>query len=105
MAQNENSKLHMLEDMATSMQESIDNIEKVINETNALIAIVSPANDGMFDDFIGGLKTQIAQYTQQQQKLTLKRSALNQALLICSNDELAEKAVNSLLDALSVFDA
>lgn len=99
------SKTYRLVEMSESIQDSIDNIGKVVEEQSALVEVVKASKDSnRFENFIDGLNTQKTEFGKQIETLTKKKNLLDEIVTECTNNKDLDSYITMLLDALGVFE-
>jgi len=96
----------MLIETADEMSNTIAHVDEVINEQNALVAlIVQNDKDNKFEKFIESMKKQIDNTAQQKATLVKRFEALKEVVEECQADEKIAETVTKLCIALGIFGA
>ena len=97
---------HMLIETADEMSNTIAHVDEVINEQNALVAlIVQNDKDNNFEKFIESMKDQIFNTVQQKVTLVKRLEMLKEVVEECQADEKIAKTVTKLCIAFGIFGA
>ena len=97
-------KVYRLKEMHDSMKQSLDNISKVKAQQVALISLLKQYAAEKFAEFISELEEQINKIDEQTKTLIARFELLTQVLNKCDENEDCEHLVNTLLNALGLFD-
>lgn len=97
---------HMLIETADEMSNTIAHVDEVINEQNALVAlVVQNDKDNKFEKFIESMKKQIDDTTQQKATLVKRFETLKEVVEECQADEKIAEIVTKLCIAFGIFGA
>lgn len=97
---------HMLIETADEMSNTIAHVDEVINEQNALVAlIVQNDKDNEFEKFIESMNEQIFNTVEQKVALVKRFEALKEVVEECQADEKIAKTVTKLCIAFGIFGA
>ena len=96
-------KIYRLEEMLDSMNASLENIQKITEQQQKLIALVEEHGKDDFADFIKESREQLENLKKQYELLITKRDALQ--VIIAGSKASAEKGafLNLILDTLINF--
>ncbi len=101
-------QIYRLVEMSESMDASIDNVEKVINENETLLDIlndehIDEATINKLKSFIEEMNGTHDQLVSQHKKMQTQKALLDKVIELCDGSFDARKAVVLLLHALKVF--
>lgn len=100
---------YRLEEMEDSMQQSIDNIEKINKQQNKLISIIENYEKDIEEDkkefvkFISETKEQIKQLEEQKNQLKVKKEILNLIIAECKENKLVSRFISMLSFVIGLF--
>lgn len=99
------SKLYRLIEMYESMNESIQNVEKVKEEQTLLIDVLEKCDESdKFEELIDQLKQQLENLNEQLSTLKFRTSRLNEVNTLVDTRQDCADVVNALIDAFGLFD-
>lgn len=99
------SKLYRLVEMYESMNESIQNVEKVKEEQTLLIDVLEKCDKSdKFEELISQLKQQLENLNEQLSTLKFRTDRLNEVNTLVDTRQDCADVANALIDALGLFD-
>lgn len=98
------NKVYRLEEMYDSMKDSIDNVNKVIDEQRHLLDVIKSAHDERFDAFVKASEEQIDNLVSQVKTLSYRMALLMSVIVLCKDDEEKAKCVSTFIAAIGMFD-
>lgn len=99
------SKLYRLVEMYDSMNESIQNVEKVKEEQTLLINVLEKCDESdKFEELISQLKQQLESLNEQLSTLKFRAKSLNKVNIFVDTRQDCADVANALIDALGLFD-
>lgn len=100
-----NEKLTRLEEMKDSMEESLRNIDKVMEQQQMLIDVVESSDKAEnFKDFCEQLKSQIEDLKSQKSTLLHRKDLLESLLYESKKLETSKLTIIKLLDLFGIFE-
>lgn len=95
--------VYRLEEMSTEMEQSINNVVKVLDNQKQLVEYVAKAEGNVFESLVNELNMSNTNLESQLNTMNTRHDLLIDVLTICKDNELVKDAVNKLLAALGVF--
>ena len=99
------NNMYRFEEMVDSMKQSIDNIDKVINEQTDLIEMIESHDaDKKFEEMCTKLREQLDTYKNQQDTLKHRCELLGYVVNTCKENEELTKLICTFATALGMFE-
>lgn len=97
------SKIYRLEELVDQIAESITNIDKLIDETQKLNAVLNKHAKRMFKDFIKQQEDQIKMLEDKKKELTNKKENISLIIKTAREDKDKEGYLSLILNTLIQF--